>query len=881
MKLDLTKIPLLALGLTFPLALEACRSKSSQEPTEPMKEAAGAQDGAKAGETPLTAEQQAEANRAFEGKVQEEKLRQERNAFLVDRYLADADRNLKTGNLEQAFAAVESARALAPADNRVLAKRDEIASLLGERAGQIGMNQREVEAMEKVRRDKARTEIETALGKARDGLALKEFDRAEKEVDYALDVLRWSPYAADWTNLSTEAKDLKARIQRDGKAEAERMRRLQEENATEQLRQEELIARQKRSQAIAAKLSLAKDAFSSRDFKGAIAMCESVLLDDSRNQLAMEIRDAAREADMEKRDEEFYRTRKQRFRELEIENQEAKIPYNEVFTLPKVEYWETISKLRDKGRNSMVLPGDGPEDRLVREMMKTKQIPPFKLDGETNIDAVAKYFVDATQIPVLVSSPAREKVSTGGAKFTVEFPFPVKAEAALNQILLAVPELKWTVRDAVVLITTTESALGAPITRVHDVGDLVFGLSNFSGPKIQKLRIPGGKDRSGGSSTENPFGATLEAVQQIPPDEITNLIKDTIAPGTWEQPGVHIDQYQSQLVITHSPEVQSQVARFLADLRRYTSSMVSIEARFVTISENFLQMIGVDWRGLPNQFDDVTNGLKDSTSAGLDNNGLGLPSNAGGTPSAGAFFDNGSDGSNIWRVENIFDRSLGNKLTTNGGLALEVTFLTGDQASMILRAVEKNLDVHEVNAQLLSVANNQRSYITVVNQQSYIADYDVEVAQAAFIAEPKIEILQSGVVLDVKPIINYNRKYITLELQPTVARVSSITDFTTTLGGLAGAVTFQLPELSVQSALTTTVVPDGGAVLIGGLKTLREVEQRAQVPWLGDIPIIGFFFKQEGYDSENENLMILIRARITDVREEMGKLEKQISASRQ
>ena len=44
----------------------------------------------------------------------------------------------------------------------------------------------------------------------------------------------------------------------------------------------------------------------------------------------------------------------------------------------------------------------------------------------------------------------------------------------------------------------------------------MFALSSFSGPKIQKLRVPGGKNRSGGPSEENPFGATLEAVQQIP-----------------------------------------------------------------------------------------------------------------------------------------------------------------------------------------------------------------------------------------------------------------------------------------------------------------------------------------------------------------------------
>ncbi len=41
-----------------------------------------------------------------------------------------------------------------------------------------------------------------------------------------------------------------------------------------------------------------------------------------------------------------------------------------------------------------------------------------------------------------------------------------------------------------------------------------------------------------------------------------------------------------------------------------------------------------------------------------------------------------------------------------------------------------------------------RGHIAILNQQAYIRDFDVEVAQAAFIADPKIDVLQSGMVLD-------------------------------------------------------------------------------------------------------------------------------------
>lgn len=46
--------------------------------------------------------------------------------------------------------------------------------------------------------------------------------------------------------------------------------------------------------------------------------------------------------------------------------------------------------------------------------------------------------------------------------------------------------------------------------------------------------------------------------------------------------------------------------------------------------------------------------------------------------------------------------------------------------------------------------NSPRGHIAFLNQQAYIRDFDVEVAQASFIADPRVDVLQSGSVLDVR-----------------------------------------------------------------------------------------------------------------------------------
>ncbi len=68
------------------------------------------------------------------------------------------------------------------------------------------------------------------------------------------------------------------------------------------------------------------------------------------------------------------------------------------------------------------------------------------------------------------------------------------------------------------------------------------------------------------------------------------------------------------------------------------------------------------------------------------------------------------------------------------------------------------------------------------------------------------------------------------------------------------------------SFATTVNVPDGGSVLIGGLRQVLNKERKASIPILSELPLISFFFKNEGVVDENRTLMVLVQAWITDVR---------------
>ena len=88
-----------------------------------------------------------------------------------------------------------------------------------------------------------------------------------------------------------------------------------------------------------------------------------------------------------------------------------------------------------------------------------------------------------------------------------------------------------------------------------------------------------------------------------------------------------------------------------------------------------------------------------------------------------------------------------------------------------------------------------------------------------------------------------------------------------------GNITVQQPVVESIIVQTTVSVPDGGTVLLGGIKRLREGRNEAGVPILGQIPYISRLFKNTGVGRETESLMLMVTPRIIIQEEEEELLE--------
>ncbi len=120
--------------------------------------------------------------------------------------------------------------------------------------------------------------------------------------------------------------------------------------------------------------------------------------------------------------------------------------------------------------------------------------------------------------------------------------------------------------------------------------------------------------------------------------------------------------------------------------------------------------------------------------------------------------------------------------------------------------------------------------------------------------EGEAEELELGIALGVVPSISNDGRDITLALN------TSIRD----LIAFRNENNVQLPETSDSELKTVVTVSSSETVVLGGLIESQQSHSITKVPFLGDIPIIGFFFRKREMEDNPNHLLIFVTATIVD-----------------
>jgi type II secretory pathway component GspD/PulD (secretin) len=791
-------------------------------------------------------------------------LRQQRET-LVASYTKMGDDAFAASQFEDAEKAFGNVLDLDPKNEHARRRLDEVGAILGKRP----MDARDAfnDSVEdyKVRVQQAKVEVANLAAQADGKAKTGDYDAAAALYDKALVIAGLYPANVDFSPSVEGLKGLRAAAAKGATGASDAKRRSMLKEAADQAAAEaskQRAARRERTKMLFAKANQAMDR---NDYQTARNLAEEILATDPANDEAKRLRRIAVDASNEATDESLHRTLLDEWKHVFEALSEAYAPQVDDYTFP-----DTWAELQSK-RTPPVLSTaqamvEDPQNREVRNRLEAVRTQ--VQFSETKLTDAINWLHSISGVNIVITQAAIEGKSD--ADLTIE-KLSLDQAVPVRQILQLICQLKgmaWNIENGVVQITTPQAAQGAPVVQLYDVKDLATPIANFPGDEVNL-------DPKGEHQT------TEEAKEPQPEfvlDQIADLITNNVDKSAWEAGGSVEPVPPGTLVVKCPPATHAKVQQLLDGLRGAGGLEVSIETRFVTVQDNFLQEVGVDLRGLgdssggqgvpgkggipgaggittPVTFDDVFFGSS------------GSPGGIGTGNDTGIFYKvhGQSDGDDIRaRFENLYDVALGKPgvLEATGGLSFQGTLIDDTQLEVILRAVQKSDRSTVVIAPRLTAYNGQRANVTVLNQVSYISDFDVEIAQASQIGDPIVQTLRDGVILDLRPVVSADRRFITMELRPTVAILTRpIATFQTTLAN-GPPVTIQLPELAVQRVRTTVTMPDGGTLLIGGLKFFEERRLESTVPWLDKIPVASFFFSRKGTFLEKRNILVLIRARI-------------------
>ena len=203
-------------------------------------------------------------------------------------------------------------------------------------------------------------------------------------------------------------------------------------------------------------------------------------------------------------------------------------------------------------------------------------------------------------------------------------------------------------------------------------------------------------------------------------------------------------------------------------------------------------------------------------------------------------FDFSPDGSGI--VLNATHSSpSGTNGTSSGGLVIGTQQMASSSASLsaaLYAQVTAGNGRVIAKPRILAQSGQQASILTgdAIPIFTNIAVQNVGSAQ-------QVNYINVGVNLQIQPRVNSDG-YVTSHIY---SDVSSVTSF------LQGA-----PQISQRTASTIATVRDGEAFVIGGLLQESELRTLTKLPFIGDVPLVGDFFKHVSSSRAQTNLYVIV-----------------------
>lgn len=708
-------------------------------------------------------------------------------------------------------------------------------------------------------------------------------DRAVMHAERAREIVKWMPSEVDTKQQEERADVIVAEAREIRARKLAELRQEKTRRSIERLEQQKIEEEKLEQHKIAKLLDQVQMLFDNERFDQSEELAEEVLRLDPPNSRARELWGASREQQHLKRELELRRTRKEEKLRLDEDLAEAGIPYSDLLVYPPD--WREITT------RESVEAAEAAEPQWKREVRR-------KLDRkvtfefvDTPLSEAIQFLQTLTETTIILDSKAFDGAVGTTTPITLKVT-KMPLRTALRWIL-RLADLDYTLKNEAVFISTPRNLAGEVDLKIYDVRDLTHTITSFPGPE---LILTGTGAGVGG-------GAGPIAIDAPPPESLVaagslgELIMSRVAPSSWGADlGTSLEERSGKLVVMQKPEVHRLITQLLRTFRETQTLQVAVQARFIEVRDSFLEDIGVQFADLPGHDPTILPPVDNSLTWSDVWPQLPATHPAAGLPSAlndNHPFASAEDGDDVgllyssvksgpaseydyWMRSTAFTNRispLGTRLgsvqnTPAGsgqGLTFQFRFIGNVLAQAILHALKKEEKGDLLLAPRITMYNNQRAYIMAAMQRAYISDYDISGSSY----DPIIATIMEGTVLDVRPTVSHDRRYITMNFEPGTA--DNLQFDIRNLVGTGFDLPIYLPSIRFRSVRTTIMVPDGGTVLVSGLMTDAKFDASSGIPFFSDLPIVGRLFGTDLKQREKVNLLIMCSANLILFEEEEAK----------
>ncbi len=166
--------------------------------------------------------------------------------------------------------------------------------------------------------------------------------------------------------------------------------------------------------------------------------------------------------------------------------------------------------------------------------------------------------------------------------------------------------------------------------------------------------------------------------------------------------------------------------------------------------------------------------------------------------------------------------------------------------SVATRSLNLELDVSEIDGKTKNIASPR---VVTADSTEATIEQGVEI--------PYQQASSSGATA-----VSFQNAVLSLKVTPKITPDDNVNLKIDLNNDTVGTVYNGVPSINTNKVTTQVLVENGGTVVVGGIYTQDITDSVNKVPLLGDIPLVGWLFKNQQYSDNKSELLVFITPKI-------------------